>query len=55
MIIRGFDKNKKAYKIDMKKIETAKKEGYDVLVIWENDFLNNRKEIIEKCKEFLDG
>jgi len=38
---------------DDKKIKYAEDHGYNVLVIWEEDYINNREEIIQKCNEFL--
>lgn len=35
-----------------KSIETGLRVG-DLLIIWEYDFKNNRKEVIKKCKQFL--
>jgi very-short-patch-repair endonuclease len=30
-------------------------EGYEVLVIWEHEFLNSPEEILKKCKKFLEN
>jgi len=38
---------------DEYKIKIMKKRGFDVLVIWEDDFVNNRKKVIEQCNWFL--
>ena len=38
---------------DKRKIDSAKEHGYDILVIWESEYINNEEEIIKKCKEFL--
>ena len=35
------------------KLETAKNNGYKVLVIWESDYRKNREETISKCINFL--
>lgn len=44
---------------DFNKIETAKNEGFDILVIWDSEFRykgkENRKKIIEKCISFLNS
>lgn len=49
-------KNKKAkdiWEYDNIKINTAKYQGYDVLVIWENEYKTNKEETINKCIDFL--
>lgn len=49
-------KNKTAKKIwesDQRKIELAEKHGYEVLVVWEDDFNQNEEKEIERCREFL--
>jgi hypothetical protein len=38
---------------DSRKKETANAHGYDVLVIWEDDFYNNPEYIIKKCIDFI--
>jgi very-short-patch-repair endonuclease len=38
---------------DANKNQTAKDNGFDVLVIWETEFKNNELNTIEKCKQFL--
>lgn len=38
---------------DLHKKLIAQNNGYDILVIWENEFINNKEKIIEKCKTFL--
>lgn len=38
---------------DAEKINLAKQHGFDVLVIWENKYQTNKKEVIEQCLEFL--
>ena len=44
---------KEKWEIDRLKVEAAKKRGYEVLVIWENDYNKNHDEIIKICKEFI--
>lgn len=44
---------KDKWESDRLKIETAKKYGYEVLVIWENEYRTNPIEIINKCKNFI--
>lgn len=38
---------------DKRKIKLAKEHGFDVLVVWDSEYKKNKKEIINKCKEFL--
>lgn len=38
---------------DEKKLSIAKKNGVDVLVIWDKDYKKNKEKIIEKCLSFL--
>lgn len=35
------------------KIENAKQHGYNVLIIWECDYKNNKEEVIQQCIDFL--
>ena len=45
-----------AYEIwekDKIRINSIEKEGYKVLIIWENDYNKNKKESIQKCIDFL--
>lgn len=44
---------KDIWKYDKLKIQKAKKEGYDVLVVWENDYKKNKEKIIQECVDFL--
>jgi hypothetical protein len=53
-----FNKNKgltaeKIWKYDDEKIKLAKLKGYQVLVIWESEWLKDPKQIIEKCIKFI--
>jgi len=41
------------WKSDNRKIESAKEHNYEVLIIWESEYINNETEIINKCKKFL--
>ncbi|MCK9446145.1 hypothetical protein M0Q50_04545 [bacterium] len=41
------------WKIDERKIESVKEHGYEILVIWESDYINNKKEIIKNSIKFL--
>lgn len=38
---------------DKEKIDLAKQNGYDVLVIWENNYRKNPDEQLKKCTQFL--
>lgn len=38
---------------DEEKIKTANKKGFDILIIWDSEYRNNKEEIIKKCKEYL--
>lgn len=44
---------KEKWDLDQQKIDFAKKEGYDVLVIWEKDYNENKQKVIQQCKEFF--
>lgn len=35
------------------KIEAIKNRGYDVLIIWENNYKQNKEKVIQECIEFL--
>lgn len=39
--------------LDLEKIQFAKDRGYEVLVIWESDYKQNKENIIQKCLNFL--
>ena len=41
------------WELDSIKIKHAQNNGYEVLVVWENDFKKNKEEIINKCIQFL--
>jgi len=41
------------WQFDKRKIESAKEHNYEVLIIWESEYINNQIEIIKKCKKFL--
>jgi hypothetical protein len=38
---------------DLKKEIAAKEKGYELLTVWESDFLINREIVINKCKKYL--
>ena len=38
---------------DKKKIKVAKDNGYDVIVIWEKDFRNNKQKVLQQLKRIL--
>ena len=49
-------KNKKAkdiWEYDKTKIQTAEKQGYKVLTIWEYDYNNDKEKTLKKCIDFL--
>ena len=51
-----FRKNITAQEIwdkDSEKIRIAKKEGFDILVIWDSEYKKNKEETIKKCRDFL--
>lgn len=41
------------WKHDEEKIELAKRNGYDVLVVWSSEWLNDKQSVLEKCKKFI--
>lgn len=44
---------KEIWEFDKRKIDLAKEHGYDVLVIWEDDYYNDPDKIINECINFL--
>lgn len=44
---------KEIWKFDKTKIDLITKSGYNVLVIWENDYKQNPEKIIQQCIDFL--
>jgi len=44
---------KEKNEMDKKRETILTKNGYNVLVVWENDYKNNKKEIIETCKKWI--
>lgn len=48
----GFSAKEK-WDMDNLKIETTKKHDYDIMVVWENEYLTNHDEIIKICKNFI--
>lgn len=45
--------SKQIWEYDKNKINFAHTKGFDVLVIWESEYNNNKKLIIKKCIDFL--
>lgn len=43
------------WKNDEAKIKAAKSFGYDVLVVWESEYLLNKDYVIKKCIKFLNS
>jgi len=41
------------WKKDKERISQLEELGYEVLVIWENDYRKNKHEIINKCRDFI--
>lgn len=41
------------HEIDMNRINLIKEDGYDILIIWENDYRNNEENVIKQCMRFL--
>lgn len=39
---------------DERKNESAKEHGYEIYVIWDSEYVNNKEKIIENCKKFLE-
>lgn len=55
-----FNKNKQKYakeiwEYDIKKINNIKQKGYEVLVIWESDYKENKELAIQKCINFINS
>jgi len=53
-----FHKFKQCFAGDIWKEDKIKKEaierlGYDVKIVWEDDYLTNKEKVIEECLEFL--
>ena len=44
---------KDKWEIDKIKIECARKNGYDVLIVWEHDYRKDKENTIQKCLNFL--
>lgn len=45
--------SKELWEFDKTKKEVAESEGFEELVIWENEYKKNKQKIIEYCKNFL--
>lgn len=51
-----FRKGKKSSEIwekDKLKLEVARSNGFEVLVVWDSEYRKNKKQVIEKCLNFL--
>lgn len=44
---------KEIWNYDNKKINSIKNNGYDVLIIWENDYKQNKEKVIQECITFI--
>lgn len=55
--ILNLPKNKttanEIWKKDKEKIQFAQDQGYEVLVVWESEFKENKEEVLTKCIQFL--
>lgn len=40
---------------DAKRVNALKNLGYNVMIVWERDFIANPEKVIEKCKSFLNS
>jgi len=40
---------------DQEKIEYAKAQGYDIMVVWESDYITNKEKVIRECLNFING
>lgn len=45
--------SKDIWEKDQQKINFAIKHNFDVLIVWEKDYRENQKDVLEKCKQFL--
>lgn len=56
-IVNPFNKKtaNEIWKYDNEKIDFIKSLGFDVLIIWESDYYNNKELILKKCIKFLEG
>jgi len=46
---------REAREYELDKISTIKKDGYDVLVVWDYEFKNDFEEVLARCLSFLKG
>lgn len=40
---------------DKQKVDFLVEKGYNVKIVWEKDFKENKTKVIEECKAFLEG
>lgn len=40
---------------DKKRVDCLKKLGYEVLIIWESDYIKNKNDIIQQCIDFIEN
>ena len=38
---------------DSIKKEIAEQNGFEVMVVWESDYFNNKTEVIKRCRDFI--
>ena len=51
-----LDKNVTAQQIwdhDKLRVDMIKNDGYDLLIVWEDEFMHHRQETIDKCCNFI--
>jgi very-short-patch-repair endonuclease len=41
------------WKRDTSRLDFLNRSGYSTLVVWEDEWKNNRELVIEKCKKFI--
>jgi len=44
---------KEVWEKDFNKLEKARKNGFEILVVWESDFDCQKKDVINECVKFL--
>lgn len=52
---RFYSQHKEILERDEYKEIMAKENGFEYLIIWEYDYIHNRKEVLNKCKTFING
>jgi len=44
---------KDVWEKDKKRLDAIRQQGYEILVVWERDYIKNKKTILESCANFL--